>query len=102
MNRDEPESTFKKVLGVVMIVIVLAAAGGVVGYASQSGLLDFIRSQHSEDIGTRQYYHEKAKEPITRAEFKRRTTLGWWIGYGIGAGIGVVRGTYLTVRPKKQ
>ncbi|PXA03329.1 hypothetical protein DDZ13_12975 [Coraliomargarita sinensis] len=79
----------------IVIFLFVTISGGVCGYLYQAGIFDLFWSASSDSSTMRSHYRERAMEPVTKEEFKKETTTGWWVGCAVGAGLGI----YFVARP---
>ena len=85
----EKETFSQKAISYAAILLLYAVAGGVLGYLGQTGALDLYHALREDDPVMRRQYYERAEEPMSLETYRRRTRLGWWIGCGAGAGLGI-------------
>ena len=77
------------ILGYGGLILFCTIIGGGLGYISQTGLLDIIYAESSNSRAIQQLSYDRASKPISTNEYTFRTRMGWWIGCGVGAVLGI-------------
>jgi hypothetical protein len=82
----------------VIVFLFISIAGGVFGYLYQAGIFDLFKSMSADSSTMRRHYQDKAMKPVTKEEYKKKTTTGWWAGCAVGASLSI----YIIVKQDKK
>lgn len=82
----------------LIVFLFITIAGGVGGYLYQAGIFDLFKATSSSSSTMRRHYREKAVEPVTKEEYKKKTMNGWWFGCAAGASVSI----YIIVKQNKN